>query len=137
LCSVSHLDGVPGWARSVFDLNQPQLCGAADDLRMRQVVRAVPVLYPCPGCPKGGGAAREAARLLDKRRVAEMSGMNEIGLAKAKARFPVFAIDGCSTACARIWLERHGVAPNRSYVLQELELQDADKAAERIAADWR
>jgi hypothetical protein len=30
-----------------------------------------------------------------------------------------------------VWLERHGVTPNRSYVLQELEVQDADKAAER------
>jgi uncharacterized metal-binding protein len=97
-------------------------------------VRAVPVLYPCAGCPQWGDGAREAARLLERLGLAEMSALDGIGLAKAKARYPIIAIDACSTACARAWLERRGAAPHYALVLEERELHDAASAATRIRA---
>jgi uncharacterized metal-binding protein len=104
---------------------------------MGNILRALPVLYPCPGCPLWGETARDAARVLDGRRIAEMSRLDEVGLVKAKSRFPVFAIDGCPTACARGWLERHGVKPHRGYILDGREAADAVLAADRITADLR
>jgi uncharacterized metal-binding protein len=98
-------------------------------------VRAFPVLYPCAGCPEWGDGARDAARLLERRGAGEMSGLNDIGLAKARARYPIVAIDACSAGCARAWLERHGAAPHFAYVLVGREVQDADAAAARICAE--
>jgi uncharacterized metal-binding protein len=92
-------------------------------------------LYPCAGCPQWGDGAREAARLLERRGVAEMSGLNDIGLAKARARYPIVAIDACGAGCARVWLERHGAAPHVAFVLAAGEAHDAAAAAERICAD--
>jgi uncharacterized metal-binding protein len=101
---------------------------------MRVTLRPLPVLYPCAGCPQWGDGARDAARLLDRRGVAEMSGLNDIGLVKARARYPIVAIDACSTGCARTWLERHGARPDRAYVLHDAEIHDAERAAARIQA---
>lgn len=100
-------------------------------------LRPLPVLYPCAGCPQWGDGAREAARLLERRGAAEMSGLNPIGLAKARSRYPVVTIDACGAACAQGWLERQGVPVHFSYLLTERERDDAALAAERIAADWR
>jgi uncharacterized metal-binding protein len=95
-------------------------------------VQAVAVVYPCAGCPQWGDAARETIRVLERQGIAEMSGLNGIGLAKARARYPIIAIDACAAGCARVWLERHGAAPHYAYVLHERELGDAEAAAQRI-----
>lgn len=102
---------------------------------MRVKLRPLPVLYPCAGCPQWGDGAREAARLLERRGIAEMSGLNDIGLAKAKARYPIIALDACSTGCAREWLERRGAPPHLGYVLHGRELQDVEIAVARLRAD--
>lgn len=97
-------------------------------------VRPLPVLYPCPGCPQWGDGARAAAGILERRGLAEVCELDEKGLVKAKARFPAVTVDACGAGCARAWLERHGAAPHRAYVLEALE--DAKSAARRIAEDW-
>jgi len=82
-------------------------------------------------------AARAAAALLDRRGLAEAAaaaGDSPAEISRAKSRFPVVAIDGCREACARRWLGRHGVTPQRHFVLREGE--DAEHAVARIAALW-
>ena len=51
-----------------------------------------------------------------------MPGRRVLGAAqdlKPTQRYPIFALDACGEACARRWLERRGVAVDRSYVLPE------------------
>ena len=100
-------------------------------------VRVLPVLYPCAGCAQWGDAARETTRLLERQGAGEMSALDDPGLAKARARFPIVAIDACGAACARLWLERRGAAPDAGYVLLCDELQDPARAAARIRAQLR
>lgn len=101
---------------------------------MKVVLRALPVLYACQGCPEFGETAREVGVILDRQRVAEMVWLGAPDL-KRKSRFPSVALDGCSKACARRWLEGQGIAPDCSYVLEERTAGSAERAARRIAAD--
>jgi len=106
---------------------------------MKAVLRPLPVLYACPGCPRYGQLARDVARLLDRRGLGEVVWLGQpsrhaAALAtQARSRFPVFAIDGCADGCARRWLVDQGVTPQRLFVITE---QDVDRAVERIAAHW-
>ncbi len=72
-------------------------------------------------------ALREIGAALDRRRLAEMVCLGAPDV-KPKARFPIFALDGCEKACARRWLEQHGVTPQRHFVATDVE---------RIAAQIR
>jgi uncharacterized metal-binding protein len=103
---------------------------------VRVVVKPLPALYACEGCPEFGQIARDVGALLDRRGIAEMVWLGgRVGAApdsKPTSRFPIFALDGCTKACARRWLERYGVTAQRHFVLGELE--DVEHAAERIAA---
>jgi uncharacterized metal-binding protein len=83
---------------------------------MTFVVRALPVLYACQGCPEYGQVAREVAALLERAGRVEAAWLGTPGL-EPKRRFPIFALDGCERGCARRWLEDHGVAPERACVL--------------------
>src|SRR5688572_12613511 len=97
---------------------------------MDRALRPMPVLFACRGCERDA-AAREVARALDRR------GLGEAYLAgaeaeRARARFPVYAIEGCDKACASAWLAGIGVRARRCFILNPAG-KTADEA-ERIAA---
>jgi uncharacterized metal-binding protein len=79
-------------------------------------VRALAVAYACQGCPSYGQAARAAAEALERAGEAEALWLGTPNLLP-KARFPIWAIDGCAEGCALQWLARHGVKPDRHVVL--------------------
>jgi uncharacterized metal-binding protein len=85
----------------------------------RVVVTPLPVLYACQGCSELGQAAREAGAALDRAGVVELVWLGAAQDLKPTQRYPIFALDACGEACARRWLERRGVAVDRSYVLPE------------------
>ncbi|HEX6298564.1 MAG TPA: putative zinc-binding protein [Burkholderiales bacterium] len=100
---------------------------------MDKALRAIPVLYACRGCERDG-PARAVARLLDQR------GLGEAYLAgaeadRARARFPIYVIEGCEKACASAWLAGIGVQPLERFFLGPA--REAAAEAERIAARWR
>lgn len=116
-------------------------------------VRAVPVVYACSGCTSAGELADDVARRLDRDGLAEMGSIAGIGagdpqqLSKAKARFPIIAIDGCANGCARRCLERHGIEPAHHYVLSSYGVarrsrtafaaEEAEAALRAILAELR
>jgi uncharacterized metal-binding protein len=79
-------------------------------------VRVLAVAYACQGCERYGQKALEAARALERAGEAEAAWLGTPNLAP-KARFPIWAIDGCAEGCALQWLARHGVTPDRHVVL--------------------
>ena len=85
--------------------------------------RTLAVVYACSGCSSAGALADHAARELDRAGLAEMASVAGIGaqepqqLSRARSRFPIIAIDGCTNACARSCLERHGVKVAHHFVL--------------------
>ena len=87
------------------------------------MARVLPVLYACSGCTSAGELADHVARELDRAGIVEMGSLAGIGaqepqqLSRARSRFPVIAVDGCASACARRCLERNGIEPSRHYVL--------------------
>jgi uncharacterized metal-binding protein len=102
---------------------------------MRAILKPLPVLYTCQGCAQFGQAARDAGKMLDHAGVAETMWLGAGRDLRPTSRFPIFALDGCDQACARRWLERHGIAAERSYVLAEHAAGSARRAAQRIAAE--
>lgn len=78
----------------------------------RAVVKPLPVYYACQGCEEFGQRALEYAR---GRGQVVWLGAPEAPL--LRERFPIYAVDGCDKGCARRWLERHGVKPDRSFVI--------------------
>ena len=82
---------------------------------MKLHLRPIPVVFACRGCELDL-AAREAAAALDRSGLAEAS-VAGTDSAKARSRFPVYAIEGCGKGCAAQWLAGHGVTPQRSFVL--------------------
>ena len=91
---------------------------------MKIVLRPTPVVFACRGCELDV-AAREAVAALDRSGLAEAS-VAGADSAKARARFPIYAVEGCGKACAAQWLAGHGVTPQRSFVLdpaRELAVQ--------------
>jgi uncharacterized metal-binding protein len=84
---------------------------------MRIVLRPFPVLYACQGCPEYGNAAREFGERLDRAGVGELAWLGAAADIEATERYPVFAIDGCKKGCALKWLAQHGIAPERSYIV--------------------
>lgn len=82
---------------------------------MKIVLRPIPVVFACRGCELDP-AAREAVAELDRRGLAEASVAGSDS-AKARARFPIFVVEGCSKGCAAQWLAGQGVRAQRSFVL--------------------
>lgn len=96
---------------------------------MNQKLRPVPVLFACRGCERDAAAQAVAAEL-DRRGLGEayVAGAEA---ARAHARYPVCAIEGCGDACATKWLAGIGVTPAAIFVLQS---EDAQGEAGRLAA---
>ena len=82
---------------------------------MKWVLRPRPVLFACCGCERSRAAAGVAAAL-DARGLAEAS-LAGTDQAKARARFPVYALEGCEERCASRWLRGLGVCAQRTFVL--------------------
>ena len=86
---------------------------------MSIVVRPLPVLYACPGCPEYGQAARDVGASLERTGVVELAWLGDARQARPTQRYPVLALDACAKGCALRWLGQHGIVPERSYVLPE------------------
>jgi uncharacterized metal-binding protein len=99
------------------------------------VLRPLPVLYACAGCPEFGYAAPRVGQALDRRGKAEMAWLGARG-PKPLARFPVYSLDACERGCAKAWLEERGVQVQRAIRLAPLDRFDPESAAERLAASW-
>lgn len=84
---------------------------------MRAILSPLPVLYACQGCAEFGQFARDVGAFFDQAGAVEMVWLGSGAVLKPTTRFPIFALDGCGKACARAWLERHGVTVDESYVL--------------------
>ena len=97
---------------------------------MKWVLRARPVLFACSGCERSRAAAGVAAAL-DERGLGEASVAGN-DAAKARARFPLYALEGCEERCAARWLCGLGVSVQRTFVLDPAK--DPDTEAGRIAA---
>lgn len=89
----------------------------------------MPVLFACRGCEREG-LAREVVVALERKGAGEayVAGAEP---ARARARYPVCAIEGCGEACATQWLAGIGVTPAAIFVLRS---EDARGEAERLAA---
>ena len=88
-------------------------------------LKMLPVAFACSGCSSAGQLADHVVRHLDAQGLVEMGSIAGIGaheplqLAKARSRFPIFAVDGCANACGRRCLERQGIKPLRHVVLTD------------------
>lgn len=102
---------------------------------MRYVLRPLPVLYACEGCPQFGYAAPRVAQGLDRAGKAEMCWLGSRG-PKPIARYPVYSLDACERRCARRWLEERGVQVQRAILLSPADRVDTGRAIERLAAAW-
>ena len=110
----------------------------------RHRVSGLPVVYACSGCSSAGQMANYVAVELDRRGFAEMSCVAGLGgnvrpvLDTARDAAQISVLDGCPLNCARRCLERHGIVPDRHYVLTEYGVRDHDhryfdrEQAERI-----
>lgn len=87
--------------------------------------KELPLVYSCSGCSSAAQMANHVALQLDRRNAAEMSCIAGVGgdvpaLVKvARSGRPIIAIDGCALACAKSCLQRHGVAPDLYYQLNQ------------------
>ena len=90
----------------------------------------MPVLFACRGCERDA-FARDVAKALDRRGLGEayVAGGEA---ARARSRFPIYAIEGCDKACTKAWLAGLGVTAQRSFLLDAGN--SAEHEAERIAA---
>ena len=130
-----------------------QNLGSANRVARRERHRAsgLPVVYACSGCSSAGQMANYIAAELDRRGFAEMSCVAGLGgdveavLDTARAAPQIIALDGCPLDCARKCLARHGLAPDRHYVLTErgvrehdygfFNREEAERIIERILGD--
>jgi uncharacterized metal-binding protein len=86
---------------------------------MRVILRPLPVLYACQGCPEFGQLAREAGARLERAGVAELVWLGAARECSPTQRYPVYALDACEKACALRWLQQRGVKVDRAWVLPE------------------
>ena len=90
---------------------------------MYGIVRPLPVLFACQGCPEYGNRAHEVALALDARGFGEAAWLGTGAAAepqlvsRARSRFPIYALDGCAKGCAAQWLARHGVTAQRQFAV--------------------
>jgi uncharacterized metal-binding protein len=111
---------------------------------MTVVLRPMPVLFACQGCPEFGQTARDVGTILDQQRLAESHWIGAPACnywqltSTARSRFPVYALDGCAKHCTQHWLAGHGVRAQRHFTLAadgESASELAARIAERISAD--
>lgn len=102
---------------------------------MKVIVKALPVLYACAGCPEFGFAAPRVAQRLDGQGLAEAAWLGKVPRSAAvTARYPIYSLDACDRNCAREWAEAQGAEVERAFVLAPAERDDPEGAAARIAA---
>jgi uncharacterized metal-binding protein len=83
----------------------------------------LPLVYSCSGCSSAAQLANHVALQLDRRGVAEMSCIADVGgdvpylLKIANSGRPIVALDGCALACVKSCLARHGIEAGRHYQL--------------------
>jgi len=83
----------------------------------RAVVHPLPVLYACQGCPEFGQVARDMGKLLDRTGRAQLVWLGDAVKPELRERFPIYTIDGCDKACARLWLAQHHMSAEKSFVI--------------------
>lgn len=90
---------------------------------MRDKHKQLPLVYSCSGCSSAAQMANDLAIALDRNEIAEMSCIAGVGgdvkplVVTAKSGRKIIAIDGCPLKCVEHCLARHGIAPDRHYVL--------------------
>jgi uncharacterized metal-binding protein len=100
---------------------------------MKIVLRPIPVVFACRGCGLDA-AAQEAVAQLDRRGHGEAGVMGRDS-AKARSRYPVYVVEGCSKRCATQWLGGYGVAPQRTFILDPS--QELGPQLERVSAEMQ
>lgn len=107
--------------------------GGGHPERMTHHLRPIPVVFACKGCELDAAAQTVAAHL-DRSGLVEASETGRDS-AKARSRFPIYAVEGCSKCCAAQWLAGQGVKPQRSFVLDPAgELAPQLEAIEKALA---
>jgi len=84
------------------------------------VVRPLPVLYACQGCPQFGQLAREVGAFFEQAGALEMVWLGDGRKLAPTQRYPILALDGCDQACAARWLGERGIVPEGAYVLPRI-----------------
>jgi uncharacterized metal-binding protein len=83
------------------------------------------LIYSCSGCSSAAQLANTVAVRIDRESIAEMSCIAGVGgdvpslVRVAKSGRPITVIDGCALQCAKNCLNRHGITPQRHFVLSE------------------
>lgn len=91
--------------------------------------RELPLVYSCSGCSSAAQLANHIAVRLDRDAAAEMSCIAGVGgdveslVKTATAGRPIIALDGCPLQCVKNCLKRHGVAPDKHYVLSDMGIR--------------
>ncbi len=84
-----------------------------------------PLVYSCSGASSAAQMCNHLAVRLDRERVAEMSCIAGVGgdvkplVRTAQSGRPLVVLDGCPLRCAGHILARHGLKPDRHYVLSD------------------
>ncbi len=92
---------------------------------MKNKYDKLPIVYSCSGCSSAAQMANTLALALDKKGLAEMSCIAGVGgdvkplVVKAKSGRPIIAIDGCPLKCVEHCLARHGIQPDKQFVLSD------------------
>lgn len=106
-----------------------------------------PLVYSCSGCSSAAQLANAVALKLDRAEIAEMSCIAGVGgdvpslLRLARSGRPIVALDGCTLACVKNSLARHGLEPALHVLLSEQGVRkryhaDFDPVqAQRVFAD--
>jgi uncharacterized metal-binding protein len=102
----------------------PRAAGTVEQPAMNRS-SITPLVYSCSGCSSAAQLANAVALKLDRAGLAEMSCIAGVGgdvpslLRTAKSGRPIVGLDGCSLACVKSSLARHGLAPTLYFDLSE------------------
>lgn len=98
---------------------------------MKSKYDKLPLVYSCSGCSSAAQMANNLALALDKKGFAEMSCIAGVGgdvkplVVKAKSGRSIIAIDGCPLKCVEHCLKRHGIKPDKQFVLSDYGVKKA------------
>lgn len=85
----------------------------------------IPLVYSCSGASSAAQMCNHLAVRLNREGIAEMSCIAGVGgdvkplVKTAKSGRPMIVLDGCPLRCAGHILDRHGLRPDRHYVLSD------------------
>lgn len=102
-----------------------------------------PLMYACSGCSNTAQLANTIAVDFNREGIAEMSCIAGVGgdvkplVKTAKSNRIIIAIDGCSLACVKNCLARHGVDPTHQFVLTSYGIKKSTyKALSKTKIEW-